>query len=151
MSTPEGSRRSFLRLGVIGAAVAGLAGHVYAWTRSLVPNVLYEPPQKRRLGSVSQFPVGRTFVADHNIFVLRGKDGLRALSAVCPHLGCSVGTQKKGFHCPCHGSKFDADGVNTAGPAPRPLDWHPLSIRGGALIVDLGKAVGPDVVLKGTG
>jgi cytochrome b6-f complex iron-sulfur subunit len=26
------------------------------------------------------------------------------------------------FHCPCHGSEYDPEGVNFAGPAPRPMD-----------------------------
>ena len=26
------------------------------------------------------------------------------------------------FHCPCHGSEYDPEGINFAGPAPRPMD-----------------------------
>ncbi|MHC5010811.1 MAG: QcrA and Rieske domain-containing protein, partial [Planctomycetota bacterium] len=69
---------------------------------------------------------------------IRTGNVLRALSAVCTHLGCTVSRAGDGFHCPCHGSRFDADGTNTAGPAPRPLPWRPLVLGGdGALVVDL--------------
>lgn len=148
MSDQADTRRGFMRFGVLGAALVGLGGHVVAWARSLVPNVLYEPPMKRRLGPPAQFPQGRTFLAEHKLFLLRDKDALRALSAVCSHLGCTVGTKQAGFHCPCHGSVFDEEGVNTSGPAPSPLAWHPLSLRGGSVIVDLGSEVGAADVLS---
>jgi menaquinol-cytochrome c reductase iron-sulfur subunit len=141
------SRRWFLRTGAVGAAVLGGVVHAYAWARALVPNVLYEPPKKRRLGAPTRFPEGPTFLREEKIFVVRTGPVLRALSAVCTHLGCTVGAKDEGFHCPCHGSLFDAQGANLAGPAPRPLPWHPLSLRGGALVVDLGSEVGPDVTL----
>lgn len=147
MSDAPPTRRGLLGLGIVGAAIAGLAGHVFAWTRALIPNALYEPPLKRRLGPATEFPKGRTYLADHNVFVVRNTSGVRVMSAVCTHLGCTVGRKGKGFHCPCHGSKFDREGANVAGPAPRPLPWHPVKLRGGALVVDLGREVGPDVVL----
>ncbi len=145
----EVSRRRFFRWGATAAAVVGVMGHAAAWTRSLVANVRYEPPKRRTLGAPDQFPKGRTFLSDEKLFIVRDKLGLRALSAVCSHLGCTVGTSKAGYHCPCHGSRFAADGANLEGPAPRPLVWYALSIAGsGALIVDLGKEVAADTALE---
>lgn len=45
-------------------------------------------------------------------------------SAVCPHLGCMVkwNSTEKTFDCPCHGSRFDADGSLKQGPSMRGLD-----------------------------
>lgn len=47
-----------------------------------------------------------------------------AISSVCTHLGCTVtweaATQE--FACPCHGSRFDAEGQSTKGPARRDLE-----------------------------
>jgi glycine/D-amino acid oxidase-like deaminating enzyme/nitrite reductase/ring-hydroxylating ferredoxin subunit len=54
------------------------------------------------------------------IAVCRDYDNtLKAFSAVCPHLGCIVkwNTDEKTFDCPCHGSRFAADGTVMNGPA----------------------------------
>lgn len=52
-----------------------------------------------------------------------GKDGVRALSATCTHLGCRVRWDAEGrtFRCPCHGGAYDETGAVSAGPPPRPL------------------------------
>jgi glycine/D-amino acid oxidase-like deaminating enzyme/nitrite reductase/ring-hydroxylating ferredoxin subunit len=44
---------------------------------------------------------------------------LTELSAVCPHLGCIVGWNKaeRTWDCPCHGSRFAANGGCINGPA----------------------------------
>lgn len=52
--------------------------------------------------------------------VFRDEGGaVHKLSAVCPHLGCVVGWNptEKTWDCPCHGSKFRADGRVYQGPA----------------------------------
>ena len=80
------------------------------------------------------------------------------LVGVCTHLGCSPQEKRAeakgemgadwpgGFYCPCHGSKYYGDGVNYAGPAPRPLAWYRLAVSpdDGQLIVDLSQPVNRD-------
>jgi glycine/D-amino acid oxidase-like deaminating enzyme/nitrite reductase/ring-hydroxylating ferredoxin subunit len=56
--------------------------------------------------------------------VYRSDDGgLQAVSAACTHLGCAVhwNAGEKSWDCPCHGSRFAADGSVLHGPARRPL------------------------------
>jgi len=56
---------------------------------------------------------------------------------LCTHLGCipSWEPDKKIFHCACHGGEYDACGVNTFGPPPRPMDIPPFKIEGTKLVL----------------
>lgn len=56
--------------------------------------------------------------------VYRDRSGtLHARSAVCTHLGCvvSFNAAEKSWDCPCHGSRFDINGLVLHGPANTPL------------------------------
>lgn len=59
------------------------------------------------------------------VAVFKDSNGkLHEMSAVCPHLGCIVKWNKveKTWDCPCHGSRFLAEGQNLNGPAVSPLE-----------------------------
>ena len=75
------------------------------------------------------------------VWLVRGLDGssdagsadqaVRALSSICPHMGCQVQVQSAGksFVCPCHRASFGADGQRLPDPktgernhVPRDLD-----------------------------
>lgn len=62
---------------------------------------------------------------------------VEALSAICPHLGCTVGIDAptSRFLCPCHDSRWDQDGglVTATGPAKRNLDPLPVEVKDGRL------------------
>jgi cytochrome b6-f complex iron-sulfur subunit len=141
---PEPPRRRFLQWIGQWSVVAALATQFGGVVRAFVPQVLYEPSKKFKLGKPAQYPEGTTFVPTHRLFVVRERNQFYVISAVCTHLGCTVEwkPEKKEFDCPCHGSKFQADGTRFAGPAPRPLFWFPLSMSGdGFLVVDSAKSV----------
>ena len=64
--------------------------------------------------------------ASELIYVRREDREFTVLSAICPHTGCLVRRQDKGFTCPCHKSFFDTQGRSLEGPSPRdldPLEW----------------------------
>ena len=59
-----------------------------------------------------------------SVAAYRGSDGSLTLrSATCPHMGCIVGwnTAERTWDCPCHGSRFTAEGEVISGPAETPL------------------------------
>jgi menaquinol-cytochrome c reductase iron-sulfur subunit len=76
--------------------------------------------------------------SDKVVYVTRGPSSqLEVLSAVCPHLGCSVqwsGSQDK-FVCPCHGATYSPDGARLSGPAPRGMDSLESQVQNGRLMV----------------
>ena len=73
--------------------------------------------------------------------LIRTEEGdVRAFSAMCPHLGCTVTYEpdSKVIWCPCHNGMFDLHGRNIAGPPPRPLDEYQVNVRDGKIIVSNG-------------
>jgi menaquinol-cytochrome c reductase iron-sulfur subunit len=80
----------------------------------------------------------RKVLSEKAVYVLKAPDGRpRVLSAVCPHLGCSIAwnDDKKQFVCPCHNGTFAADGTFVSGPPPRGMDELDASIEQGRLKV----------------
>jgi len=144
------SRRNFLQLscGWVVAAFAAAASSAAA-VRFLVPNVLYEPNLRFKAGRPDDFPDGSvTFLEDERVFIVRQGNTYRCLSAVCTHLGCTVGRAEQGFHCPCHGSSFDDMGKVKGGPAPRGLDWFMVTLsKDRHLLVDKSERVESDKYL----
>jgi glycine/D-amino acid oxidase-like deaminating enzyme/nitrite reductase/ring-hydroxylating ferredoxin subunit len=75
------------------------------------------------VASVEEVPAGEGAVLRrgvHRVAVYRDPSGtVVERSATCTHLGCVVGwnTMEKSWDCPCHGSRFAADGHVINGPA----------------------------------
>jgi Rieske Fe-S protein len=82
---------------------------------------------------------------------------VRALSQVCPHLGCRPNPclEDFWFHCPCHQSRYDRLGIKAAGelfgPAPRGMDRLAIEVGGdGVLTIDTARiTLGPLPVALG--
>jgi menaquinol-cytochrome c reductase iron-sulfur subunit len=161
------TRREFLMTLGAGGGAAAIGAQCAASLRALVPNVSYDAPTTVKLGGPDEFPDGLTFLPDQRLFVFREGTTFHAISATCTHLGCTVRaevlanptttdvggspmTLTHRFLCPCHGSQYTGDGVNVAGPAPRPLAWFRLSLSpdDGQLVVDLADEVDRDFRLR---
>ncbi|KAF0220248.1 MAG: Rieske 2Fe-2S domain-containing [Geobacteraceae bacterium] len=69
------------------------------------------------------------------IAVIREKGELYALDLVCTHLGCTVSVTPAGLVCPCHGSRFDRQGMVNKGPADRPLKRYGVEVSDDGIIV----------------
>lgn len=142
LTEDERKRRSFLRkvmwssagLVVLESALAGLA---LFWPRKVEGF-----GSKIRAGNLSDFEVGSiTRFRDGKFYLSRLPEGVIALYWKCPHLGCTVPwvPEEDKFHCPCHGSIYERTGQNVAGPAPRPMDYMEVEIRGDEVWVDTGR------------
>ena len=160
------TRRSFLTTLGAAAGLAGVAAQGGILVRSCVPNVTYDPPSTVKVGRPESFADGLTFLPAQRLFIVRDSKAFRAVSAVCTHLGCTVhadvqqvsdgsrsgarpSAQVQQFTCPCHGSRYHADGTNVSGPAPRPLALYRLSLapEDGQLVVNLTDEVRASFVL----
>jgi Rieske Fe-S protein len=103
------------------------------------------PAGAMRLGTVADFPMGSwRAVRTPNVIVGRDARGLFAYSAVCTHSGCTVPppmSSTSGSTCPCHGSRFNNDGMVTGGPATRSLNNFRVVVCGGEVYLQ------PDMIV----
>jgi Rieske Fe-S protein len=62
---------------------------------------------------------------------------LIAFVGVCTHLDCNVAylPDQKKFFCACHEGWYDENGVNIAGPPPKPLRRLVVTIEGENVVV----------------
>lgn len=140
-----GGQRAKVRVGTIDQ-VAGIAPglpffggfpmYVQA-ARSFV--VLVEPSERRFIPGLDEKGEGTLNV--------------RALSQVCPHLGCRPNPciEDYWFHCPCHQSRYDRLGIKPTGnggfygPAERGMDRFAVEVDAdGVLTIDTGNlTLGP--------
>jgi cytochrome b6-f complex iron-sulfur subunit len=109
--------------------------------RFFFPRALYEPNTRVNIGFPSGFQLGvnQQFLQSNRMWVVVEPGRLFVIFARCTHLGCTPDwlPQQNMFHCPCHGSEYDPEGVNFAGPAPRPMDRCQVTLLGnGTILVD---------------
>ena len=128
LDEPGVTRRSFLSMSAIGSFLAALVVAAAGAFRLPNPTVLPGPVRRYKIGPLERFPAGSlTAMPEEGFVVLRDARGIYAISTTCTHLGCTVAATAQGFACPCHGSRFDANGRVVGGPAPRALPWLEMS------------------------
>ena len=141
-SEPQNSKRDFLKYVLGGGLLAWFASVAY-------PIFAYlKPPQQGEV-EVSSVKVGAlssiekdsgTIVRFGNkpvILVRTAAGELRAFSATCTHLDCTVQYRKDMgvIWCACHNGRYDLTGRNIAGPPPRPLDEFRVVVQGGDVLL----------------
>ncbi len=135
-------RRSFIGKAAIGLLTFTGAVAALSYLRQFYPRLAGE---KKRivLDDPRKYPVDTfTFLEEHKLYVYRDHEGLKAVSAICTHLGCSLERSLDGFECPCHGSCYNNQGEVLSGPAPRNLAWYRVSRDAdGKIVVNPGKSV----------
>ena len=146
---PE-TRRDFLGLAAAWSAVAAFVLAMVGAMRLPMPSVFPESNSRVKLGTPDRYAVGtKQYFPKHRLWLFRDEAGFHAISATCTHLGCIAVRNEDGtFHCPCHGSKFDAIGNVEGGPAPKALMWVQLTVSPeGWLVADTFKEVKQGTVL----
>ncbi len=150
-------RRDFLGLAWGGVTLLAALGSGYVGLRFLSSQVEDSAfGTVITAGLVADFPPGSVTAFNNGRFYLvRGADGgFLALYHKCTHLACVVlWHEAEGqFYCPCHGSRFEADGKVLNRPATRSLHRFPVTIEDGDVLVDTGtpithEEIGPDEIV----
>lgn len=128
---------------LLGGWLAGVLGSIlYPIARYIVPPEVPEAaPPSVVAGKAAALapntgkivPFGKTPV----IVVRTAAGELRAFSATCTHLTCTVQYRPDFEHiwCACHNGHYDLNGRNIAGPPPRPLDRFEVTVQGEDLVI----------------
>lgn len=77
------------------------------------------------------------FGAEPAIVVRLASGELRAFTAVCTHLTCTVQYRPdlQQIWCACHNGHYDLNGRNVSGPPPRPLRAYDVNVNGDELVI----------------
>jgi len=136
------TRRDFMKY-LLGAGLLGFLASIF------YPIISYLKPPAQSEVEVNSVSAGKLseFEKDSGkiirfgskpVLVIRTANGdVRALSAVCTHLECTVQYRKDMglIWCACHNGKYDLNGKNVSGPPPRPLELYRTVIKNDEIIV----------------
>jgi cytochrome b6-f complex iron-sulfur subunit len=137
MSDSVFDRRTFLDALLATGFVSTAVAVAYPVSQFLIPPASGEPATQ----SASAGPAAALKPNSAAIFkfgskpgiVLRTADGeIRAFSAVCTHLDCTVQfkSDTSQLWCACHNGTYDLGGNVVAGPPPRGLEKFVVNLRG---------------------
>ena len=139
VSDPQFDRRTFLDALLTAGFISTAAAIAYPVSRFLIPPASGEPATASvvvgkaaalKLNSAAIFKFG-----SRPGIVVRTADGdLRAFSAVCTHLDCTVQfkADTSQLWCACHNGTYDLGGSVVSGPPPRGLEQFVVNLRGEA-------------------
>lgn len=134
----KNSRRSFLNLILGGGLFAVFGSILYPVTKFIIP-----PPSGEANISQVKLPFKKAdieadpkkaktfkFGRGIGIIVLTPGGELKALSARCTHLDCTVQNRPDLgiLWCACHNGRFDLEGRNISGPPPKPLEKFAVNV-----------------------
>jgi len=136
------TRRSFvdylLGIGVVGSIISVL----YPIIEFMIPPQVSEAEQSAvSAGKISELPLNSgkifKFGSKPGILIRTQSGELKAFSAVCTHLDCTVQYRddQKMIWCACHNGLYDLNGKNVSGPPPRPLEEFNVNVRGDEIII----------------
>lgn len=135
-------RRRFVSFFLGGSLAATITAFLYPVLRYILPPKQAEAFMNKAVAA----KVGELAPNTSKIFrfgsspalLINTQEGeLRAFSAICTHLACSVHYESETgtIFCPCHGGRFNQAGNVISGPPPRPLESYRVEISGNDIIV----------------
>ena len=126
-SDTSGERRNFLR-------------DMMSWTGAFISTALLYPlfrfagftvkPKPRHIKVAAPLPVSG-FHAERDFILFVREEQTWAVSRTCTHLGCRINflEDKQLIECPCHQSRFTAQGKRLRGPAERDLPVYEVAVQ----------------------
>lgn len=142
----ETTRRKFINWFLATSAGAFLAAVLYPVSRYLIP-----PPAGESAAASVTLSIKPAEVKPNSgqIFKFGSRPGilirtpageLRAFSATCTHLNCTVQYRSDLSHiwCACHNGHFNLQGDNIAGPPPRSLEKYVVNVREDEIVISKG-------------
>jgi len=135
-------RRTFVNLFLGGSLLGTAASLLYPVVRYLIPPRQAEAAAKKivaaKVGELAPNSAKLFKFGSSPALLINTADGqLRAFSAVCTHLTCTVSYEGDTgtMYCPCHNGRFDLAGNVISGPPPRPLEAYEIEVAGGDILV----------------
>ncbi|HWH76149.1 MAG TPA: Rieske 2Fe-2S domain-containing protein [Candidatus Binatus sp.] len=141
--TVDPGRRNFLNWFLGTTAGAFLVSVTYPVSRYLIPPEVTEStartvtlsikPNELKVNSGQIFRFG----SQPAILVKDTNGELKAFTAVCTHLSCTVQYRSdiNQIWCACHNGHFDLNGRNVEGPPPKPLEQYVVNVRADQVVV----------------
>lgn len=145
METRSLQRRSFLNY-LLGTTLGGTVSAIlYPIIQFLIPPAVSEASQSNVVAAAAgelRQGTGKIFKfgSQPGLLIRTPTGELRAFSAVCTHLNCTVQYRADLEHiwCACHDGHYDINGKNISGPPPRPLEQYEVNVRGDEIVVSKG-------------
>src|SRR5262249_35874505 len=135
-------RRRFVNA-LLGSGIAATAASI------VYPILKFVVPPETGESAVMSVSAGRAddlapnsgkifqFGGEPGLIVRTAEAELRAFSARCTHLHCTVqyDSAERPITCGCPGGVFDLNGKNIAGPTPKPLLTYSVNVRADEIVV----------------
>jgi len=142
MTSVQESKRNFLKYILSGGIVALLGSLLYPIFAYLIPpkqrEVIVTSVKAGKLSDIEKDSGQIIKFGNKPVILIRTSSGeLKAFSATCTHLDCTVQYRKDMgmIWCACHNGKYDLNGRNVSGPPPRPLDEFKVIVQGEEVLI----------------
>lgn len=136
------NRRKFINFFLGGSLIGTFIAFLYPIISYLLPTkqteVIIKKTTAAKLGQLAP-NTSKIFKFGTSPGILINTSGgeLRAFSAICTHLTCTViyESDTGTILCPCHNGRFDLSGNVISGPPPAPLESYNVEISGEDIVV----------------